>query len=44
VTEPTSHSFGTRLLKAVVPGDTNLEFRPGGVTCEIRIPLDKLKN
>jgi two-component sensor histidine kinase len=39
VQEPSRRGFGTQLMQVVLPTAPQLEFRPGGVVCELRVPL-----
>ena len=39
VLEPSRRGFGTQLMQVVLPTPPLLEFRPGGVVCELRVPL-----
>jgi two-component sensor histidine kinase len=39
VQEPTHRNFGTQLILIALPSEPNLEFRPAGVYCEMRVPL-----
>ena len=46
VHEPTRHSFGTRLLRALatqVHGEVRLRYEPAGVTYDLSIPLALLR-
>jgi len=39
VHEPTRRNFGTQLILTALPNEPNLEFRPTGVLCEMRVPV-----
>ncbi len=39
VTPPTRRGFGSELIGRSFPGESRLEFRESGVTCELRVPL-----
>jgi two-component sensor histidine kinase len=39
VPQPTRRSFGTQLIEAAIPGESRLEFRPGGLWCEMQVSL-----
>jgi Dyp-type peroxidase family len=46
VSEPTRHSFGTRLISRLADqlhGDVRLRYEPAGVVCELRVPLAVLR-
>ena len=43
VTPPTRFSFGSRLIKSLLPadfgGEVDVEYAPGGLVCQLRAPL-----
>jgi two-component sensor histidine kinase len=44
VAQPSSQSFGTRMIQSIIPGATvDLDFRPSGLVCRIDIPRRSLE-
>jgi two-component sensor histidine kinase len=41
VQEPAEHRFGTQLIQSATGGDVQLEFKPGGVACEITLRVER---
>jgi two-component sensor histidine kinase len=40
VQESAERGFGTQLIKSATAGDVHLEFKSGGVLCEITLPVE----